>query len=214
MLARKPFNPSTPHQTLQALQLAVTTGELQGTALTRLALQTLGSFNLSPHPLLDFLRDHVMPYLEDNDNSIRRATALAACHVLEEYVKYAQRPGGRQPAAQQRAVDKMMQHLLQSAIADPVPGVRRTVLEVLVNADALDTHIAQAESLHSLFVAFNDESSRVRSLAIQLAGHISSANPAYVMPALRRHLMQLLTDMDHSPDARQKEGVWLFNFNF
>ena len=100
-----------------------------------------------------------------------------------------------------------MQRLLASAVADPSVGVRRTILQALVSAEALDMHLAQAETLRSLFVALNDESSAVRSLAIRLAGHISAANPAYVMPALRRHLMQLLSDMDHSPDSRQREGM-------
>ena len=100
-----------------------------------------------------------------------------------------------------------MQRLLASAVADPSVTVRRTILEALSRTTALESHLAQAECLRSLFVGLNDESSTVRSLTIQLAGHISGANPAYVLPALRRHLMQLLSDMDHSPDSRQREGA-------
>ena len=48
--------------------------------------------------------------------------------------------------------------------------------------------------------------SQVRGLAIDVAGRLSVKNPAYVMPQLRRHLMQLLNDMDHSPDSLQREG--------
>lgn len=99
-----------------------------------------------------------------------------------------------------------VQRLLACAVADPSVTVRRTILEALSHTSALETHLAQAECLRSLFVALNDESSAVRSLTIQLAGAISPTNPAYVMPALRRHLMQLLSDMDHSPDSRQREG--------
>lgn len=62
-------------------------------------------------------------------------------------------------------------------------------------------------SLRSLFVALNDEDVKVRGLAIEVSGRLSTINPAYVMPQLRRHLMQLLNDMDHSPDSRQREGV-------
>ena len=101
---------------------------------------------------------------------------------------------------------QIVQRLLTSAVADPAVGVRRTILQALAKTSALDKHLAQAEALRSLFVALNDESSTVRSLTIRLAGHISAANPAYVMPAMRRHLMQLLSDMDHSPDWRQREG--------
>ncbi len=38
------------------------------------------------------------------------------------------------------------------------------------------------------------------------AGRLAGRNPAYVNPALRRHLLQLLTDMEHSPDSRLREG--------
>lgn len=75
-------------------------------------------------------------------------------------------------------------------------------------------------SLQCLFVALNDEDVHVRSIAVQLTGRLSLSNPAHIMPALRRHLMQLLsgafggvawhcctppTDIEHSPDSKQRE---------
>lgn len=62
-------------------------------------------------------------------------------------------------------------------------------------------------SLRPLLVALNDEDPQVRELAIQVVGRLGGLNPAVVMPALRRHLMQLLADLDHSPDSRQREGA-------
>lgn len=61
-------------------------------------------------------------------------------------------------------------------------------------------------SLRPLFVALNDEAGVVRALAIRVVGRLAGRNPAYVMPALRRHLMQLLSDMDHLPDSKHREG--------
>ena len=61
-------------------------------------------------------------------------------------------------------------------------------------------------SLRALFIALNDESATVRALAISLAGRLAPRNPAYVLPALRNHLQQLLADMERSPDSRQREG--------
>lgn len=107
VLARRPFNPATPPATISALQQALAAGELQGGALTRLALHTLGGFSWTPHHLLDFVRDQVTPYLDDNDGAVRRAAAVASCHVLEQHVQYSRRPGGRLPASEQRAVDKV-----------------------------------------------------------------------------------------------------------
>lgn len=44
----------------------------------------------------------------------------------------------------------------------------------------------------------------VRCAALSLAGRLSGLNPAYVNPALRRHLLQLLADMEHSPDSKHR----------
>ncbi len=56
-------------------------------------------------------------------------------------------------------------------------------------------------------MALNDESGTVRALAVAVAGRLAALNPAYIMPALRKHLMQLLSDMALSPDSKQREGV-------
>jgi hypothetical protein len=53
----------------------------------------------------------------------------------------------------------------------------------------------------------NDESVAVRGLAIRLVGRLAERNPAYVNPALRKHLLQLLHDMEHSPDNKAREGA-------
>jgi hypothetical protein len=106
-LARRPFCAATPPATVAALQAALAGGELQGAALTRLALHTLGGFAWHPHRLLDFVRDAVTPHLDDGDSAVRRAAAVAACHVLEQHVRHARRPAARLPASEQRAVDKV-----------------------------------------------------------------------------------------------------------
>lgn len=63
-------------------------------------------------------------------------------------------------------------------------------------------------SLRALFIALNDEAVAVRVRAIQAVGRLAAHNPAYVMPALRKHLMQLLSDMSQAPESRQREGAW------
>lgn len=66
---------------------------------------------------------------------------------------------------------------------------------VLVSMDdRFDPHLAQAENLSALFVALNDEVFEIRELAICIIGRLSSKNPAYVMPSLRKTLIQVFTD--------------------
>ena len=71
-------------------------GELQGAALTRLTLQTLGSFDFGSTRLLEFVRDHVTPYLDDGDVCVRKAAAAAAAAVLH---RTASAPPGSRAAA-------------------------------------------------------------------------------------------------------------------
>jgi FKBP12-rapamycin complex-associated protein len=54
-------------------------------------------------------------------------------------------------------------------------------------------------------MALNDEVFQVRELAITVIGRLTIRNPAYVMPSLRKTLIQLLTDLQFSGDSRKKE---------
>ena len=57
--------------------------------------------------------------------------------------------------------------------------------------ERFDDHLAQAENLSALFVALNDEVFEIREMAICMIGRLSSKNPAYVMPSLRKTLIQV-----------------------
>ena len=57
--------------------------------------------------------------------------------------------------------------------------------------ERFDDHLAQAENLSALFVALNDEVFEIREIAICMIGRLSSKNPAYVMPSLRKTLIQV-----------------------
>ena len=74
--------------------------------------------------------------------------------------------------------------------------IRRTVLESL--HERFDKHLAQAENVRTLFVALNDEVFENRIVAVRLIGRLALHNPAYVMPSLRKTLIQLLTELEYS----------------
>ena len=57
--------------------------------------------------------------------------------------------------------------------------------------ERFDPHLAQAENLSALFIALNDEAFEIREQAICMIGRLSSKNPAYVMPSLRKVLIQV-----------------------
>jgi serine/threonine-protein kinase mTOR len=67
---------------------------------------------------------------------------------------------------------------------------------VLASLDErFDAHLAMAANLRSLFIALNDEIFDIRELVIRIIGRLSIRNPAFVMPSLRKTLVQLLTEL-------------------
>lgn len=64
--------------------------------------------------------------------------------------------------------------------------------------ERFDRHLAQAENVRSLFIALNDEVHENRLTAVRLLGRVAKHNPAYVMPSLRKVLIQLMTELEYS----------------
>ncbi|KAJ3547494.1 hypothetical protein NM688_g5399 [Phlebia brevispora] len=142
-----------------------------------LALNVLGTFDFSGHILNEFVRDNALPYLEEDHPG-------ASNHSIE-------------------IVSDVIDKLLTVGIADPDPGIRKTVLSSL--HERFDKHLAQAENVRSLFIALNDEVFENRLIAVQLIGRLALHNPAYVMPSLRKTLIQLLTELEYSSVMRNRE---------
>ena len=163
-----------------------------------LALHTLGSFDFSGHVLNEFVRDVAIRYVEDDDPAIRKASALTSCQLFV-----------RDPIVYQtshhsiQVVGEVIEKLLTVGIGDPEAEIRRTVL---LSLDArFDRHLAKAENVRSLFLALNDEHFPIREAAMTIIGRLTTVNPAYVFPSLRKVLIQLLTEIEYSNNARNKE---------
>ena len=110
---------------------------------------------------------------------------------------------GRKSPTVMSTVNEVLAKLLVVGITDQDPDVRFSVMECL--DECFDYHLAQAENLSALFVAMNDERFEIRELTMCIIGRLSILNPAYIMPSLRKTLMQLLTELEHSGVGRNKE---------
>ncbi|GJN89148.1 hypothetical protein Rhopal_002122-T1 [Rhodotorula paludigena] len=179
-----------------------------------LALEVLGTFNFKgvfqiqrgagpveveeEHSLGEFIRDHVVRYVEDDNPEIRSSAALSCCSVLanDPVVSHTSNNAIR-------LVNEVLEKLLTLAIADPDPTIRQLTISHL--DPKFDRHLAQAECVRSLFIALNDEVYAIREVAIKIIGRLAGINPAYVMPSLRKTLIQLLTELEYSTSARSKE---------
>jgi FKBP12-rapamycin complex-associated protein len=165
-----------------------------------LALNTFGTFNFEGHNLVDFVRSTIATYLDDDNPDVRKEAARTCCKVLL--------PSSTNLSLPKRShssllVGEVLSRLLTVGVADPDPSVRKTVLQSL--DFRFDPYLAQAAAIRSLFIALNDEAYEIREEVILIIGRLTLRNPAYVMPSLRKALIQLLTELNYSGDARRKE---------
>ncbi|KAL8541637.1 hypothetical protein ACS0TY_002778 [Phlomoides rotata] len=215
VLARHQQVPSRPSVALNrtsSIAATVQVSELSGSALVQLALQTLARFNFKGHDLLEFARESVVVYLEDDDGATRKDAAFCCCKLMANSlsgISSAQFTSSRTSRAggkRRRLVEEIVEKLLIAAVADADVTVRRSIFSSLHESGDFDDFLAQADCLTAVFAALNDEDFEVREFAISVAGRLSEKNPAYVLPALRRHLIQLLTYLKQSSaDSKCRE---------
>ncbi|KAF9525319.1 phosphatidylinositol 3-kinase [Crepidotus variabilis] len=184
--------------TIKELNAAQMNGNDKNPEQIELALSTLGSFDFSGHVLNEFVRQCALPYLEDDHVEVRKAAAETCCELfIKDPICY------QASSHAIEVISDVLDKLLTVGIADPDAKIRHVVLSSL--HDRFDKHLAQAENVRSLFIALNDEVFENRVAAVGLIGRLAKHNPAYVMPSLRKALIQLLTELEYSTVMRNRE---------
>ncbi|XP_041377661.1 serine/threonine-protein kinase mTOR-like isoform X2 [Gigantopelta aegis] len=168
-----------------------------------LALNTLGNFDFEGHSLTQFVRHCADHYLSSENKGIRMEAVQTCAKLLTPLLLLLSNTQGPVSMAAMTTVADVLNKLLVVGITDSDADIRFCVLASL--DERFDSHLAQAENLSALFVALNDEVFEIRELAICMIGRLSSKNPAYVMPSLRKVLIQILTELEHSGIGRNKE---------
>ncbi|CAH2355370.1 serine/threonine-protein kinase Tor2p [[Candida] railenensis] len=166
------------------------------------ALEMLAFFKFENYQLNEFVRYCTISYLEHNNPQVRQVAAITSCEI---FVK--------DPICHQTsvyalsAVNEVLDKLLSLAITDPIPEIRLEVLQCLgeKSSGSFDPQLSQATNVRLLFIALNDEVFSIRKVTIKILGRLSSINPAYIVPSLRKTLIQLLSRLDYSTASRKKE---------
>ena len=170
-----------------------------------LALRTLESFNFEALSLLPFVQDCVSPYLDHEMPAIRKQAAVTCSRLLLPPVENSKSRIDnlrfRGPTAM--IVSNVIKHLLVVGVADCDAEIRKTVIASFDSR--FEPYLCQAHHLRPLFVVLNDEVFEIREVAVMLIGRLSVQNPAYIMPALRKTVIHILTELRFSDDARIKE---------
>ncbi|AAS53791.2 AFR420Wp [Eremothecium gossypii ATCC 10895] len=161
------------------------------------ALRMLATIN-HKYSLAEFVRLVVISYIEHENPQVRKLAALTSCDL---FVK--------ENVCQQtslhalNAVAEVLSKLLTVAITDPVAEIRHEILKHLDSS--FDPQLSQPDNARLLFMALNDEVFIIQMQAMKIVGRLASVNPAYIVPSLRKTLIQLLTELKHSSMTRKKE---------
>lgn len=202
VLRNKPFlHPGVPRSLEQQMSNMSLIIEQQDTASIVLALRTLGTFNFEgQHSLLTFVRRCTDHFLQSDQQEVRLEAVKTSAKLLADAITRTMKTPSRTLTL---LTAEVVGKLLVVTVTDPDYEVRYWVLKSLNNI--FDIHLAQIENLGFLFMAMNDEHVAIRELAICTVGRLSVVNPAYVMPGLRKTLIQFLTELEHSGMSRNKE---------
>ncbi|XP_071144772.1 serine/threonine-protein kinase mTOR-like isoform X1 [Mytilus edulis] len=206
LIGRPLKHPGAPKSPLSPLPIAgalLSPTDSHDTTSITLALRTLGSFDFEGHSLTQFVKHCAEHYLSSEYKEIRMEAVRTCARLLSPLLKLLASNQGQVSMAAMNTVAEVLHKLLVVGITDTDSDIRFCVLASL--DDRFDPHLAQAENLSALFVALNDEVFEIRELAICMIGRLSSKNPAYVMPSLRKTLIQILTELEHSGVGRNKE---------
>ncbi|XP_055588723.1 serine/threonine-protein kinase Tor [Uranotaenia lowii] len=201
VLMNKPLPQWLPGRTQVAINTNLYEQQIQDTPTTVLALRTLGTFNFEGHSLLPFVQRCADHFLVSEQQEIRIEAVQTCTLLLKLALQSVDSADGSETLTQ--TVGNVLEKILIVGITDVDPNVRLRVLKSL--DESFDSQLAQPWFLSSLLITMNDEVFEIRELAIVIIGRLSAINPAYVMPSLRKTMVQILTELEHSGMSRNKE---------
>jgi hypothetical protein len=166
------------------------------------ALQTLRSFQFSSIYVIAFLRYCVDFYLHHDNRHVKIEAILTTSHLLSLLIATLDEQESR---ALITIISCALRKLLICAITDYDADVRYHVLNSLDNDVRFNMFVALPENLNILFMCVRDERLEIRELSASMVSRLSASNSAYILPFIRKILMQLLTEVEIYPDISHRE---------
>jgi hypothetical protein len=166
------------------------------------ALQTLRSFEFSSIYMIAFLRYCVDFYLQHDSRLVKIECVITTSTLLTRLISQLDAQDSRSLIS---IISCALRKLLICAITDYEPDVRYQVLNCLDSDNKFNMFVALPENLNILFMCVRDERAEIRELSASMISRLSASNSAYILPFIRKILMQLLTEIDIYPDIAQRE---------
>lgn len=163
-------------------------------------IQTLRIFEKTTFKirLTDFVKNVIIFYIEHDNDMVRKLAALTSCdifradHICTETSFYSL-----------NTVSEVLEKLLTIAVTDLNPDIRLEIMQHLTSS--FDSHLAKPENVQLLFTALNDEILAIQIEVMHIIGRLVIINPAYVIPSLRKYLLELLTELKYPNFPNRKD---------
>lgn len=199
---------SSPSQSIGAIAIGAGLGlgsekdnlkrNSQGHEIVLLSLKTLSSLSIPSMNTINIVQQSVLPYLISDDYHVRREAAITSAKMIASLISMRYTKG---PTA--LAIEGILTRLLELVVSDTSVKARLSTLQCF-NAN-YDLYLARSHHIHTLMLLLADESFEIRLEALNILGRLASANPATVLPPIRVHLSQLISEMASTPDYRARE---------
>nr|QHX41461.1 serine/threonine-protein kinase mTOR [Halisarca dujardinii] len=175
-------------------------------AMVTLALRTLGSFNFGRMPPMQFVASCAEGFLTHEHREVRLAAVRSCAALLAPMLSSASILEESFPVVStttNKVLADVLAQMLTVGITDQDDEVRLCVLSTL---DArFNAHLSQPEAVTVLFIALHDKKFHIREGALATIGRLSNLNPAFVLPSLRKVLIQILTELEYSGIGKNRE---------
>ncbi|MFH4977941.1 hypothetical protein AB6A40_004650 [Gnathostoma spinigerum] len=181
---------------------------ISNVALTTLALQTLGRFEFQRHALQMFIKYIAQGYLMCDCKEVRLASVECCAKMLVPFVRVFEVADRKQRGEVIILIRTVLRQLVCVAVTDLSVHVRLCVLRCFKAADkAFLSHLAQADMLELIFMCLHDEKLEMQQEAVALLGKLADLNPAFVLPRLRKVLLETLSQLQNSRVGRSSFNV-------
>eukprot|EP01063_Lacrimia_lanifica_P018146 TRINITY_DN2509_c0_g1_i1.p1 TRINITY_DN2509_c0_g1~~TRINITY_DN2509_c0_g1_i1.p1 ORF type:complete len:2948 (+),score=888.97 TRINITY_DN2509_c0_g1_i1:584-8845(+) len=193
--------------------------ERGSTAERLMALRALQDFDLSGHDMTLFAARCVTPLLNHVEPSVRREAAATCWRVLmvstDCFVQLHQHGDARVDSTHgitcpnshhhKAQVLSIIRQIVALAVSDVEVENRLAVIRFFEHTRLYDPFVATPDVMRSLLLAVNDECQEITELTVPIIGRLSVLNPACALPALRKVLLQLLTELSCTMDPQRQD---------
>eukprot|EP01059_Diplonema_ambulator_P003629 TRINITY_DN13342_c0_g1_i3.p1 TRINITY_DN13342_c0_g1~~TRINITY_DN13342_c0_g1_i3.p1 ORF type:complete len:2822 (+),score=973.50 TRINITY_DN13342_c0_g1_i3:85-8550(+) len=192
---------------------------MKGDGITKLqALQALQDFDLAGHDLTLYAARCCAPFLCHLSMQVRGQAAITCCKLLsvstlyytqllktgDERISLSHGIACPNSHSHKSRVLSILRSVISLGVSDVETENRIRVMKVFEDP-CFDAFIATPECMRSLVLTINDEAQQVSEMGIMITGRLSSLNPACALPALRKVLLQLLTELTCTMDTQRQD---------